>query len=192
MGGGHFIQAESTSRLGLTQSLDFMTTSPLQFEPLKVSHLSELASVMLHPLVYEHIDDGVPSLDEFKLGLTLALDGPGKGLKEHWLNYLVRDGAGTMLGRLEATVHDAIAEVAFLFAPEHWGKGYANEGLAWLETEVMRCTGVTSFWATTTPANLRCQALLARSGYSRALDSMPFLHSYEHGDLVFRRVVHGA
>lgn len=34
-----------------------------------------------------------------------------------------------MLGRLEASLHDFIAEVAFLCSPKHRGKGFASEFL---------------------------------------------------------------
>lgn len=90
-----------------------------------------------------------------------------------------------MLGRLEATVHGGISEVAFLFGAQHWGKGYATEGLAWLQSEVRHLCGVSSFWATTVPANLRCQALLVRSGYVEVTAPFPTLLSYGPGDLVF-------
>jgi hypothetical protein len=159
----------------------------LRYEPLKVSHLDELSTVLLRAEVYEHIEDCIPSLDEFKLALTRGIFGPETNSKDQtWLNYLARDGrTGEMLGRLEATVHDSIAEVAFLFSSAHWGKGYAREGLAWLQNEVTQCCKVSSFWATTVPANLRCQALLTRSGYRQVYQTIPLLLSYAPGDLVF-------
>lgn len=163
-------------------------TARLRLEPLAESHLDELASVILHPLVYEHIEDHVPPLEEFKLGLARAIAGPGQNNDgQVWLNYLVRHGdTGAMLGRLESTLHDSIAEVAFLFGPEHWGKGYACEGLAWLHAEIARQHAITSFWGTTVPANGRCQALLRRSGYSQVHGPLPALLSYAPGDFVFQ------
>jgi GNAT superfamily N-acetyltransferase len=161
----------------------------LHYEPLKASHLDELATVLLHPLVYEYIDSHTPDLAEFKLGLERAIAGPLNGSVEHeqtWLNYLVRNEEGSMIGRLEATLHDGIAEIAFLFGPTYWGNGYAREGLTWLRTEIERLHGHSSFWATTLPENLRCQRLLYRSGYVLAGDLRPPLLSYEDGDLVFK------
>ncbi|WP_308504504.1 GNAT family N-acetyltransferase [uncultured Actinomyces sp.] len=79
---------------------------------------------------------------------------------------VVIDASGQMLGRLEATVHDGLAEVAFLFGPGHWGHGHAQQGLVWLQAEVSRRCGVHDFWATTVPANQRCQRLLLRCGYA--------------------------
>jgi len=160
----------------------------LHIEPLRVEHLEALAVHIRHPAVYEHIG-GVPSLEGFVLDRTRALRGPGQAAGgEIWLNFLVREQASqAMLGRIEATVHDSIAEVAFLFDPSQWGRGYALEALEWLHAEIRRCSGVNDFWATTVPANARCQSLLLRSGYERVSQGAPDLFSYDRGDLVFNR-----
>lgn len=152
----------------------------LRVEHLLTSHLDELATVLLHPAVYQHIEDELPTLDEFKLGLERAIASPS-------VHYLVRDAAGAMLGRLEATVHHQVAEVAFLLGPQYWGRGYAAAGLSWLHDELVQHHAVTEFWATTTPANHRSQALLRRCGYVESgLPSFP-LYSYAPGDIVFQR-----
>lgn len=160
----------------------------LRIEKLLVSHLDELAAVLRNPVVYKHIEEDVPTLFEFKLGLERAIAGPRGGAStELWLNYLVRDAAGAILGRLEATVHHQLAEVAFLFGPEHWGRGYATSGLSWLHEELERNHAVTEFWATTMHDNQRSQALLRRCGYREAELPVSPLYSYEPGDLLFRR-----
>lgn len=127
----------------------------LHIEKLLVSHLDELAEVLLHPEVYEYIEEELPTLDDFKLGLERAIAGPrDRAMAESWLNYLVRDAAGIMLGRLEATVHHQLAEIAFLFGREHWGRGFASAALLWLHGELERVHGITEFWATTAPATV--------------------------------------
>ena len=162
--------------------------APLHVEPLALGHLEELAGVLLRPEVYAYIEDSLPPLDEFMLGLKRALDGPKLGSGQLWFNYLMRDArTGTMLGRLEATVHDEVAEVAVLLAPAHWGKGYASQGLKWLQNQVRETCAVQSFWATTVPKNERCQALLRHNGYVLADPPWPTLFSHDAGDLVFER-----
>jgi len=160
--------------------------SILLIEPLRAEHLCELAAHLRHPEVYEHIG-GLPSFEDFVLDREIALRGPStEAGHERWLNFLVRDGSsGQMLGRLEATLHHSIAEVAFLFSPKHWGKGIASEALGWLHREVQDAYGITSFWVTTTPANARCQSLLLRAGYKQVNAGAPVLYSFEEGDLVF-------
>lgn len=163
-------------------------TPRLHIEPLQVEHLPELAMQLRHPEVYAHIG-GVPSLEDFILDRVRSLEGPGPAAgDEQWLNFLARERtSGQMLRRLEATLHDGIAEVAFLFGVSHWGRGFAYEGLAWMHDEIQQSCGITNFWATTVPENTRCQSLLLRSGYTQVHAAPPMLYSYEPGDLVFHR-----
>lgn len=165
--------------------------SPILFvEPLRAEHLPELASVLRHPAVYQHLGGDVPSLSDFVLGLSRALAGPPSSRShERWLNYLMREApAGRMIGRLECTVVHDRAEVAFLLDPAFWGRGLARAGLEWLQTEVVRVAGPVEFWATTTPSNTRCQALLRGAGYAPVEPvGLPALVTYDPGDLVFRR-----
>ena len=158
----------------------------LFIEQLRAEHLAELAVHLRQPEVYEHIG-GLPSVEDFVLDRVNALRGPGPGASnERWLNFLVREAStNQMVGRLEATLHDSIAEVAFIFSPKHWGKGLASKALSWLHAEVQDTYGITSFRATTVPANTRCQALLARAGYQQVHAGMPVLYSFEEGDLLF-------
>jgi RimJ/RimL family protein N-acetyltransferase len=162
--------------------------SRLIIEPLREEHLMELATCLRHPEVYEHIG-GLPPLDEFLVDRQNALRGPGpEASTERWLHFLVREASThRVVGSVEATLHHSLAEVAFLFNPSHWGKGLASEALAWLHREVEVNHGVSSFWATTIPANTRCQALLVRAGYRPAHVGIPVLYSFEDGDLVFQR-----
>lgn len=160
----------------------------LHFEPLRPADLDELATVLLHPAVYEHIEGTLPSTREFKLRLQRAIAGPGEATNdERWLNYLVRDTTGAMVGRLEATVHHGLAEVAFLFGPQYWGRGFATAGLRWLHEELARSIAITEFWATTTLANVRSQKLLQRCGYEQTEAPPHPLYSYDPGALVFRK-----
>ncbi|MBK6295170.1 MAG: GNAT family N-acetyltransferase [Rhodoferax sp.] len=160
--------------------------SRLLIEQLRSDHLAELATELRHPAVYEYIG-GVPTLHDFVLDRERALRGPSQANDAQlWLNFLVREhSSGAMLGRVEATVHDSIAEVAFLFGPPHWGRGYALEALAWLHEEIDRRCGVRNLWATTVPTNVRCQSLLRRSGYTEVRTAAPPLLSFDSGDLVF-------
>ncbi|MBK1615056.1 GNAT family N-acetyltransferase [Rubrivivax gelatinosus] len=164
--------------------------SRLRISPLRPQHLAELGAVLRHPAVYEHIGGSVPSEAEFRIALEWALAGPPPArASERWFHYLVRHAdSRVMLGRLEATVVGHLAEVAFLFAPSVWGCGYASEGLAWLHEALRQEAGELDFWATTLPANRRCQALLRRAGYEPVPPGVaPALRSYDDGDLVFHR-----
>jgi RimJ/RimL family protein N-acetyltransferase len=162
--------------------------SPPQIGPLRECDLPDLAAAIRTDEVYAHIGGKAPSLEAFTLGLQRALAGPPEHRKtERWLNYLVRDAdSAEMLGRLEATLHDGIAEVAFLFSARVWGRGYASYALNWLHSEIVQNYGAVPLWATTVPENVRCQALLRRAGYAQVEPAAaPRLLTYGDGDLVF-------
>jgi RimJ/RimL family protein N-acetyltransferase len=87
---------------------------------------------------------------------------------------------------LEASIHDGIAEIAFLFSQDNWGHGYAAEGLLWLHAQLESRTERPALWATTIPENVRSRALLSRCGYMQVLpERSPRLLTYDEGDLVF-------
>lgn len=161
----------------------------LRFAPLTLDDVEPLADLLLHEAVYQHIG-GLDSRERFVLGMRRALAGPSpERAVERWLNYAVRLAAGgELLGRLEATVQGThTAEVAFLFGPAHWGQGHARRGLLWLHEVLRTLPGPPAIWATTVPANTRCQALLARCGYEVVDPRLaPQLRSYDAGDLVYR------
>ena len=167
----------------------------LAIEPLREDHLDALADALCKPEVYRHLEDEVPSRDTFVLGLRRALQGPPpSSTGQRWLHWCVGlPGQARPLGRLEATVHGPVAEVAFLFDPAVWGQGLAHAGLEWMHRALAAlppdpaAPGPLTCWATTVPANTRCQALLARAGYERVADGAhPELLSFDAGDWVYR------
>jgi RimJ/RimL family protein N-acetyltransferase len=159
------------------------------YAPLTASDIEALVPVLHDAQVYAFLG-GLPTRDDFILGLRRAIAGPpATSAGEHWINYGVRlAGTGELIGRVQATVHGDLAEVAFLYSPSAWGRGYATEGLLWLHEHLRRYAHVSTFWATTQPGNLRSGALLRRAGYARAaIQGLPMLYSYDEGDLVFHR-----
>jgi RimJ/RimL family protein N-acetyltransferase len=166
-----------------------MALAPLAYERLLPAHVDELAAVLRNDDVYRHIG-GTPSLEGFRLRMLRALEGPPPGRQDQrWINYLVRLAAtGEAIGRLEATVIGANAEVAFLFDPARWGQGHASRSLQWFHEQLRVDAGDVQCWATTMAHNTRCRALLERGGYVQVSPaSAPRLVSYDDGDLVFRR-----
>lgn len=164
--------------------------SRLLYTAMSVDDIGPLADVLLHPDVYQHLG-GRPDRSLFCDRQRRALAGPPDHLRDEvWVNYTVRLAeSGQVVGRLEATVHHQLAEIAYLYGPQFWGNGYATEGVVWLHEKLREFTQIESLWATTTPANTRSAGLLRRCGYLRHDDilSLPKLYSYDPGDLVFRR-----
>jgi RimJ/RimL family protein N-acetyltransferase len=161
----------------------------LVYSPLQASDVEALAVVLYDAAVYRFIG-GLQSRAEFTQHLHRAITGPAAAhVGERWINHVVRlADTGEPIGRIEATVHHALAEVAFLFSPAVWGRGHATQGLMWLHEHLRHMGGVHALWATTHPENARSSALLRRCGYLPAApQALPMLYSYDDGDLVFRR-----
>lgn len=160
----------------------------LLYEPLELSHADELAAELLNDRVYAYIDSEPPTPEQYRNRIrTILLGPPPKRPGIQFKNYVARlEVDRQIIGTLESTIHDGIAEVAYLFGPTHWGKGYATAGLSWLSRELLSLPDVASLWATTHPRNKSSISLLIRCGYvSVPPDRAPELLSYEVGDLVF-------
>lgn len=160
--------------------------------------------LLIRPLLPEHAEALFEALDDPRVGTYIGgpyatspaalrdrireqAAGPAPGLEvEVWWNFLVEVADLGVVGTLQATLYDGWAEVAYIFGPAGWGRGYAAEGLQWL---VARCeaAGVHELWAAVHPDNLRSQRVLGRVGFVLRDRTPRSLGSYDPGDLVFLR-----
>ena len=128
----------------------------------------------------------VTTLEALRARIDRVTDGPPPQSGQTWLNFAVLLGP-TVIGRVEATVHDGIAEVAYLIGPRWWGCGYGAAATSLL-LEHLVAAGVTDCWATTMPDNLASVGVLVHLGFSEVEPrDAPLLHSYDDGDRVFHR-----
>ena len=99
------------------------------YSPLEEHDIPELANALHSELVYQYIG-GMPSRADFDRWLRLSIAGPpSEATGERWLNFTVRLAESReVIGRLEANIHDHLAELAFLYNPRLWGCGYASQG----------------------------------------------------------------
>lgn len=129
----------------------------------------------------------VTTLDALRQRIAALVAGPPAEYEEVWLNWVVA-AHGTVVGRIEATLHDGLAEVAYVFGPAWWGRGYATEAVAWMLDHLHHERGIDACWAAVAPANDASVRLLTRLGFREAVPDAP-LHSFDDGD---RRFVHTA
>ncbi len=135
-------------------------------EPQLASHAAELYAVIGDPSLYEFIDSGPPASEAAlrerlaRLESRRSPDGA-----EHWLNWIVRNAAGELVGYVQATVTpDNSAEIAYVLGRAHWRKGYATAACAAMIGELRGTYGVTRLTATLDPANTASLALLGKLG----------------------------
>ena len=139
------------------------------------------------PRVGRFIDGpDVTTLDALRTRIDMVDAGPAPESGQAWLNFAVLLGP-TVIGRVEATVHDGLAEIAYLIGPRWCGCGYGAAATSLL-LDNLAVTGVTDYWATSMPDNLASVGLLEHLGFSEVEPSnAPPLHSYDDGDRVFHR-----
>ncbi|MGQ0636945.1 MAG: GNAT family N-acetyltransferase [Planctomycetaceae bacterium] len=130
----------------------------LLFEPLCAEHARGLFGPLSDPRVDEHIDDTPPeNVAALAARFAIMAAGPpAHRSRERWVNFAVKLAAdGVLIGRLEATIVDGRAEVAYLFDPQFWGQGYAGEAMIAFQDHLRQNECVAEFWATTMPRNGR-------------------------------------
>lgn len=163
----------------------------LVYERITRNHARELEYVLCDPKVYEFVDDGVaPTFEQLLASFELRDMGPpdNRG-NETWVNYIVRiKDSSIAIGRVEATIIEHRAEVAYILGASYWRKGYGNESLIWLQHFLQENYRVKEFWATVTPGNESSKQLLLKNNYVEALHkNLPQLNSYDQNDWVFCR-----
>ena len=157
----------------------------LSFESLRRGHAEGLFTALDDPRVGRYIGGpDVTTMAELRARIDRLLAGSGDDA-ETWLNWVVRL-KGTVIGRIEATLHDGVAEIGYVFGPRWWGRGYGSEAVAWLLSE-LRQQGVPEAWASVDPDNEASIRLLRRVGFEETTPGEVLLHSYVPGDRVFVR-----
>lgn len=106
-----------------------LETPRLLLEPLTAAHARAFYEPLMDERIYRFIPGGAPAslqalADRYKL---LASRRSPDG-SQAWLNWAVRLRANhEYVGRVEATVHNGKADIAYVFFPSSWGQGYARE-----------------------------------------------------------------
>jgi RimJ/RimL family protein N-acetyltransferase len=157
----------------------------VRLEELDESHTDGLFAALDHELVGQFIGGpDVTTPDELRARISQRRSGPPPEREETWLNFAVLVD-GVVVGRVEATLHDGIAEIAYVLGPPFWGHGYATAATADLITRLQR-PQVGTVWACVHPANDRSTRVLSRLGFrQQPTSSGARLLSYDSGDLVF-------
>ncbi|NOK61994.1 MAG: hypothetical protein GFH27_549289n312 [Chloroflexi bacterium AL-W] len=107
-----------------------METERLRIEPLTEKHAHHLFPIMSDDRIYDYVDEeAISSETQLTQRYKSLAKGAPKESNEMWLNWAVKLKLQEQyIGTLQATVYATRrAEIAYMFAPEFWGKGYATE-----------------------------------------------------------------
>jgi RimJ/RimL family protein N-acetyltransferase len=155
-------------------------SATLRLEPLVAAHADE----MFHPLsaaaIYDYIPGQPPvSVSALRERYVQLEKGRSADGCQRWLNWIVRLDSGPCAGFVQATIHEGFtADFAFVFAPEHWGRGVAFEACQAVLPHLARDFGVRALFATVDPRNSRSIRLLERLGFSEVPPDR-----YPHGEV---------
>jgi RimJ/RimL family protein N-acetyltransferase len=163
-----------------------MINLDLRLEELEIRHAPKLFAALNDDRVGKFIGGpDVTTLVELQERILHLLSGPPNDSNQRWFNFVVILEA-EVIGRVEATSHDGITEIAYLINPSHWDRGFATSATELLLEDLRKETEF-NFWATVDPNNSASIRVLEKLGFSRInYDTAPLLLSYDEGDKVFQ------
>jgi RimJ/RimL family protein N-acetyltransferase len=154
-------------------------------EPQMAGHAEEMFPVLSDPSLYPFLDQPPPASLEWlreRFRKLEARQSPDGG--ERWLNWIIRTEARQPVGFVQATVHGASADIAFVLGSAHWGRGLAHEAAQAMVSELIDYHDVTRFFATAARDNLRSIRLLKRLGFSRVEPALYAERQVAPGDVL--------
>lgn len=102
-------------------------TARLEFLPLRVDHAEEMADVLADPRLHEFIGGEPDSAEGLRARYGRMTAGSPRP-DEVWLNWVIRlREANRLVGTVQATVVDGVAEIAWVVGTPWQGRGIARE-----------------------------------------------------------------
>jgi len=134
---------------------------------LRVDHAAEATRAFDDDRLHTFTGGAPATEDALRDRYTRQVAGHSPDGGETWLNWMVRRrDTGELIGTVQATVTGGTAELAWVVAVPHQGRGYAREA-AIAVRDRLRGDGVTRFIAHIHPDHL------ASTGVARALGMAP-------------------
>jgi ribosomal-protein-alanine N-acetyltransferase len=146
-----------------------LATDRLVLEPQLSAHADEMFAVLGDPAIYEYENEPPPSLEWLRERFARLESRTSADGSQQWLNWVIRLPASVAIGYAQATVHaDGRAEIAYVLASRHWGRGLASEAVRAMLGELVAHHGARTFSAVLKRANRRSLRLLERLGFAPA------------------------
>jgi RimJ/RimL family protein N-acetyltransferase len=157
--------------------------SGVTLEPQVAGHAAELYAVLRDPGLYEFTDAGVPeSEDSLRQRLARLESRVSPDGAFQWLNWVVRNEAGAVVGYVQATLdRNSEAEVAYVIGRAFWRRGYATEACRVMLAELAATFGARRALARIDDENEASLSLVRKLGFE------PAGAGAEPGELLFGR-----
>ncbi len=151
------------------QPMKTLFAGDLRLEPQVAAHAEAMFEVLRDPAIYEYENEPPWSVAEVRERFAALESRASPNGQEQWLNWVVRLPSGELAGYVQATVYPTgRAAVAYEFASEFWGRGYATRSLEAMFEELEQRYGVVLLSAVLKQANFRSLRLLQRLGFTLA------------------------
>ena len=168
-------------------------TDVLRLEPQVAAHAEAMFAVLADPAIYEHENEPPPSLEWLRTRFEKLETRRSADASELWLNWVIRLPGAGLIGYVQATViPDVRAEIAYVLASEHWGRGLAQEAVSAMIGELVEFHGVRSLSAELKRTNVRSRRLLERLGFALASPELHAERRVEPDEFLMLRDVEGA
>jgi RimJ/RimL family protein N-acetyltransferase len=166
-----------------------LRTPRLTLEPQTADHAVPMFELLCDPALYE-FEGAPPASVEWLRARFLRLESRrSPDGSQAWVNWVLRlRSSGGLVGYVQATVHaDATADIAYVLASRHWGRGLACEAVVAMLQELQTRHQVTQFSAVLKQANHRSMRLLQRLGFAPAPAQAKAARELEADELLMHR-----
>ena len=147
-----------------------MTTAlrpDVNLEPRTIAHAEELFPIFAEAELYRFIDGAPPAtVEDLRSFLARSESRKSPDGSEHWLNWVVRNSTGEVVGYVQATVAaDLETNIAYTIGSKFWGNGFALQAVTLMLEKVATEYQVKQFFVVAEKQNLRSVRLAEKLGF---------------------------
>jgi RimJ/RimL family protein N-acetyltransferase/N-acetylglutamate synthase-like GNAT family acetyltransferase len=169
-----------------------LATSRLRLHPQTVTHADEMFAVLSDAAIYEFENTPPESIDWLHARFARLESRRSADGAQHWLNWVIAQGDGTLMGFVQATVYqEGRAAIAYVLASTHWGHGYATEAVNAMIGELSERYHVLTLTAVLKRANHRSLKMLTRLGFAAATPARAQEIGIEADEILMERGIEG-
>ena len=140
-----------------------MTGAVVRLDPLTPADADALHAVLDDPSLHTWTGGAPPTAEQWRRRVERWQVGRSPDGAEQWLNWVVRDDAGHVVGHLQATVTGRRAELAWVIGSAWQGRGLATAA-ARSAAALLQADGVETLCARIHPEHLASQRVAVAVG----------------------------